>query len=202
MSPEEGAIVGSRPVFHLGYEGSGELRPRGMRFRITLDPAGPDGEAYVFDQRRRHSGWASAGDGLVLYRPRKPLEHGRYRWRVGFWDGVEWIENAGSRGIRVDSVPPADVEGLSVLLDAERGEVRLEWKPVALDRDGRPEFVARYHVYRYERRAFPRGIKALEVGVVVEPRFVDRDPPHNESRILYYRVTAEDQAGNEPDRRD
>jgi len=87
-------------------------------------------------------------------------------------------------------------------LREELGEVLLEWDPVALDRDGRPEFVARYHVYRYQRRAFPKGIKALEVATVVEPRFVDRDPPKDTSKILYYRVTAEDRVGNEPDRRD
>jgi hypothetical protein len=199
LSPPDGAVVGPHAVFQLGYEGSDHLRASRLRFRISMAPSRSGADAIVFDQRREPAGWAASGERQVLFRSRKPLPDGEYRWRVGFWDGVEWKEGTDRHAIRIDAVPPADVTGLRMRIDDERGEVLLEWTPVALDRDGRPEFVARYHVYRFQRRTFPKGVKSLEIGVVVEPRFVDREPPKDASRILYYRITAEDPVGNEPD---
>jgi hypothetical protein len=194
-------VTGPRPVFRLHYEGLGELKPRRLRFRITLEPLASDGKRYVFDQRRRGNGWLLGDEGEVLYRTTKPIEDGRYRWQVASWNGVEWTGGGQSLELRIDAVPPADVEGLTVRFDAAQGEVRLDWQPVSLDRHGRPEFVDRYHVYRYDRRSFPRGAREHEVGVVDVPHFIDRGLPAEPSKILFYRVTAEDTAGNEPGRR-
>jgi len=168
---------------------------------LTLEPVEEDGEGYVFDQRRTRSGWFAGDEGQVLYRSRKPLRDGSYRWRAWYWNGTDWVGGTPARRLRIDAVPPAEVGALRVTFDAESGVVRLEWDPVVLDRDGGPEFVARYRVYRYEKRNFPGGVKTLEIGDVVEPRFIDHAPPASESRILYYKVTAEDQAGNESERR-
>lgn len=198
LDPVDGAIVGARPVFRLAYDVSGEDDPREMRFRITLAPADPDGDPHEFDQKRRGRGWMFGDEGTVLYRPRKPLSDGLYRFEAWAWNGVEWIGGDRSHEIRIDTVPPADVDGVRVRVDPERNEVTIDWDPVSLDREGRPEYVARYHVYRYERRGIFRGFRTAEIGVVVGPRFVDREPP--EAKATYYKVTAEDEAGNKADR--
>jgi hypothetical protein len=202
VRPADGAVVGPRPVFCIGYEIPSERAAGELRFRITLDPRDRGLEPYDFDQRRRRSGWLLGDEGEVLYRPRKPLDDGRYRWRAWAWNGVDWVPGEDAFDLRVDSVPPAAVEGLRVRFDEKKGQVHLEWDPVTLDLSGRPEFVARYHVYRYERRVFPPAARVHEIGVVEQTRFVDKDPPPTASKILFYKVVAEDQAGNEAGRRD
>lgn len=197
--PPHGAVVGSRPVFELGYEGPEAENPRQLAFRITLNG---EQRSYVFDQRRRQSGWLQGQPGRVLYRPRRPLADGSYRWRVWIWNGVEWKPGRGTFDIRIDSVPPADVERLGLRFDGDRRAVLLEWDPVSLDRNGRPEYVARYHVYRCPRGPGCAPIQAFEIGVVEQPRFVDLSPPLEDPALLYYRITAEDEAGNRIERPD
>ena len=155
------------------------------------------GRSYEFNRKRRRSGWLVGPPGRMLYRPKRPLSDGTYRWTVGVWDGVEWVSGKGSFRLRVDGVPPADVEGLVVNIRRERNEVLLEWDPVTLDREGRPEYVTRYHVYRFQPRAGFWLIRTLEVGSVDQPRFIDAPAPADDPALLYYRVTAEDEAGNE-----
>lgn len=197
VSPADGAVVGPRTVFQVGYEALGQPHPRRLRFRIRLDPLQPGAEGYVFDQRRRKSGWMVGEAERVLYRARKPLRDGLYRWEVAAWNGLEWVDGDDVFKIRVDSIPPAAVEGLRVVSHRDGGRLFLEWNPVTLDRNGAPEFVARYHVYRYERRGTFRRVRSHEVAVVELPRFLDSEPRAARSEILYYRVTAEDAAGNE-----
>ena len=98
--------------------------------------------------------------------------------------------------IRIDSVPPADVEGLKVERDPLTGHVVIEWDPVTLDREARPEYVTRYHVYRYKRGSPVRRVRVHQIGTVVQPRFVDTDETAMAEPLLFYRVTAEDEAGN------
>ncbi len=197
VSPADGAVVGPRTVFQLGYEVLGERHPRKLRFRIRLDPVHPGSEPYVFDQRQRRAGWLVGEPDRVLYRTRKPLQDGLYRWEVAAWNGVEWLVGDDVFEVRVDSIPPADVEGLRVVLQHDGERLVLEWKPLTLDRNGAPEFVVRYHVYRFERRGGFRGVRSHEIAVVEQPRFLDTEPRSERSKILYYRVTAEDAAGNE-----
>jgi hypothetical protein len=201
IAPPNKAAVGARPVFELGYEAPGETSPRELRFRITLDRARPDARDYAFDQRKQRSGWAPGAPGRMLYRPARPLRDGVYRWSAWFWNGAEWVGGDDRFELRVDSVPPAPIADLRVSRGPDGGPVILEWSPVTLDQQGRPEYVARYHVYRHERPAIVPGVRRLEIGVVEQPRFVDPDPPA-EPRLLYYTVAAEDDAGNESGRRD
>jgi hypothetical protein len=161
---------------------------------------GAGGRSYTFDQREEPAGWLWGDEGRILYRPAVPLEDGTYHWRIGAWNGVEWVDGAGAAKLRIDATPPADVEELTVHEDPTGGRVILEWLPVGLDRRGRPEYVARYHVYRYTTGPFPPLVRAHELGSTPEPRFVDDRPL--EVPILFYRVTAEDEAGNEPGRPD
>jgi hypothetical protein len=197
ITPQDGAVTGPRTVFEIGYQAPGDPHPRDLRFRIRLDPTREEGRTYVFDQSSRAAGWLVGEPGRVLYHPRKALEDGEYRWQVGAWNGVEWIESRDRHTIRIDSVPPADVGALRVRLDREAGHTILEWEPVTLDRDGRPEFVERYHVYRYERAGPFRRVRVKEIAVVESPRFLDVGVASRNERILYYQVTAEDEAGNE-----
>ena len=197
IAPADGAVTGPRTVFEIGYGALGDPHPRELRFRLRLEPAQAGGRAYVFDQRRRRSGWLVGEPGRVLYRPRKPLDDGEYRWQVAAWNGVQWVVSPDLHLIRIDSVPPGEVEALQVKLDRESGRAMLEWAPVTLDRDGRPEFVERYPVYRYERGGPFRRVRVKELAVVEQPGWVDMEVASTGERILFYQVTAEDEAGNE-----
>jgi hypothetical protein len=197
VAPADGAVTDPRPLFEIGYETMGEPHPRDLRFRIRLERKGRAGTTYVFDQRQRPTGWLVGEPGRVLYHPRTLLDDGEYRWEVAAWNGVAWTTAPRRHAIRIDSVPPADVEDLCVLLDDEAGGARLEWKPVTLDAHGRPEFVAAYHVYRYERSGPFRRVRPHEIAVVTQPRYIDTTPRPAGDPILYYQVTARDEAGNE-----
>ena len=197
VAPEQAAYADSRPLFIIGYEAPDRLESRELRFRLTLTD---DRRERVFDQRKRRKGWAHGEEGRMLYHPRRPLPDGEYRWKVELWNGVEWIGGGPARELTIDTVPPADVEGLEVRA-IERGRIELAWVPVSLDRDGRPEFVARYHVYRYEKRGSFPTLEMFEIGVSETAAFLDIRAPTDGSSIVYYRVTAEDLAGNEPGKR-
>jgi len=188
-------------VFQIGYVGLDERPAGGPLFRLTLDPAREDGEGYEFDQRRTRAGWFAGDEGLVLYRSQAPLRDGTYLWRAWYWNGTDWAGGTAARELRIDTVPPAEVGALRVSIEAEATQVRLEWDPVVVDRAGAPEFVTLYRIYRYEKRDFPGGIKTLEIGEAVEPWFTDHDARASEAKILYYKVTAVDQAGNESERK-
>jgi hypothetical protein len=197
LLPEDGAVTGPRTLFEIGYDTLGEPHPRDLRFRIRLDPLRDDGSRHVFDQRKSRSGWLVGEPGRMLYRPTRPLADGAYRWNVAVWNGVEWVTHARPFKLKIDSVPPADVEDLSVERDTPEGRALIEWSPVTLDRNGRPEFVSLYHIYRYERGSPVRRVRVHEIATVEEPRFVDSDPRAIREPLLFYRVTAEDEAGNE-----
>ncbi len=201
ISPDHQSVVGGRPVFSIGYAASEDLEQRELRFRLTLAPTGNTGRTLVFDQRERRRGWLPGEGDSYIFRPFRPVPDGSYRWRVEFWSGVEWIGGGDSHELTIDSVPPAEVTDLQVRADRELGGMILEWQPVAADRDGRPEFVRRYHIYRYEQRPFFSGALKNEVGVSELPRFEDRTPLPDGLEILYYRVAAEDLAGNEAGKR-
>ena len=198
--PADDAVVQARPLFQLTYTGLDDAALREARFRIIVRPGADDGETYTFDQRRARSGWAPGEPGTILYRPRHPLSDGRYEWEVALWDGTGWRISDRRFRVRVDSVPPAPVENLTVHRDRERGLVELEWDPVALDVEGRAEYVARYHVYRYPRADRTPTLEPYEVAETEQTRVtLPLESPEDE-KIWFYRVTAEDLAGNEAGR--
>jgi hypothetical protein len=201
VDPPDGAVTGPRPVFSVGYGGIDDADLRRARFRIALSEDGFRSEAYVVDQLERRTGWLPGGAGSMLYRPRRPLRDGTYEWRVSVWDGVGWQEGQRTFSLRVDTVPPAAVEGLRLHLDRTNGTVGLTWDPVVLDRRGGPEFVSRYHVYRYTRGPpFPVA-RPLRAGSTPTPAWNETATAPG-ARLVLYRVTAEDEAGNEPLRRE
>jgi hypothetical protein len=200
--PLDEAVVQARPVFQLGYTGLEDDDLRKTRFRIILEPRDDGGPTYSFDQRRRRSGWSAGGPGQMIYRPKRPLVDGSYEWVVAVWDGTAWREGGRRFRLRVDSVPPAPVENLTIRYDSERGLVELEWDPVALDVDGGAEYVALYHVYRYPRADRTPSVEPFEVAESEQPRVTLEVDPAGDAKLWFYRVTAEDLAGNEAGRPD
>ncbi len=201
VAPEEGAVTRERPVFLLGFDGVDPEEERRLRFKLSLEPDGDRSAARIYDQRERRSGWVLGREGQVVFRPPRPVPDGTYHWRAWAWNGVEWVAAGAARSLRVDTVPPAAVEGLEVSLDRTLERLVIEWDPVTLDRDGGPEYVRRYHVHRHELDPRQPPARIYEIGVVESPRFEDRLPT-GDPVIVFYRVSAEDLAGNISGRRD
>jgi hypothetical protein len=201
--PDDRAVVGPKPMLRVGVEGSDV---RKMRFRIELSRDEFDTIAYTFDQMEERARWGYIVAGFegppgARFLVAEPLDNGEYEWRASAWNGVEWIEGKTTHRLTVDAVPPADVDRLSMSVDPDDGSVTLQWDPVTLDRNGQPEYVARYHVYRYKLRSFFFVIRPFRIATVEGTSFVDHDPGAAATPLLFYKVTAEDAAGNEPERK-
>ena len=91
----------------------------------------------------------------------------------------------------VDSIPPADVEGIEMRIDRREKVVHLRWFPVTTDQQGRPERVAKYKVYRYQKKSFFFSIRAFELGETDRTWFEDKDPQALEAPLVFYKVVAE-----------
>jgi hypothetical protein len=201
IEPPDGAATGSKPVFQISFSGIEDRDVRRARFKIALSTDGFRSESLVFDQRRRRSGWVPGEQGRMIFRPRKPIADGTYEWRAWLWDGAEWTGGGDTFSLRIDTVPPAEVEGLRLSYDAERSSVFLSWQPVAFDCEGGAEYVSRYHVYRYDRGPpFPL-VPAFEIGETTAHEFAVSGEGLSGASLLVYRVVAEDDAGNVAGRR-
>jgi len=201
LEPEDGATVGPRPVFRIGAEGRDLVK---MKFRIVMSRDGFETEDYVFDWMEDKAGWVytALGDEFgALHRVQKPLADGEYEWRADAWNGVDWVVGERTAWVTVDSIPPADVQRLDMKVEDGGSGIRLDWDPVTTDQEGAPEYVSKYHVYRYTRKTFFFVIRPFEIAVTEFPRYVDRDAVALDTPLVFYKVTAEDAAGNEPDRR-
>ena len=193
--PTDDSVVRTRPVFQIRHEGTEPGTLRSMRFRIALLDERTDAEVYVFDQRAQASGWAPGEEGYVVYLPRRPIADGSYRWSAWYWNGHEWIGGETMSRLRIDSVPPAEIDDLALRYERERARLVLSWTPVTLDRVGDPEYVARYRAYRHRASPFLR-IPAHEVAVTEIERLVLDEPVDTEQILVFFSIAAEDQAGN------
>ena len=199
LEPAWRATVGPRPVFKIGVEGT-DLDKIHLRLVMSRDDFHT--EMYVFSQMEEPNGWAQtslAGEFGAIFTPPKPLENGRYQWRADAWNGLNWVEGDEYSEVDIDSVPPAGVEGLVMHLEPEGAGIVLEWDQVTIDENGHPEWVEKYHIYRYIRRSFFFAIRPFEIAVTDETRFVDRDEVALVTPLVFYKINAEDQAGNESD---
>jgi hypothetical protein len=195
IEPAHKARVGPLPVFRLGVQGTELLK---MRFRIVMSRDDFETEAYAFDQLADGNGWAYAGLGDeeqgALYRVRSSLAEGTYAWKVFAWNGFDWVAGERAFEVMIDGTPPADVDDLRLGEEAD-GRVRLQWSMVLVDQNGAPETVVRYHVYRFKKVRAYFFLGAFEVGVTDDTSFVDETAPLAGSP-LFYKVKAEDEAGN------
>jgi len=195
LSPEDGATVGMRPQFRVNVDGEDLYK---MRFKIVLSQDDFDTETYVFDQLEDANGWAFEnweGAYGAIYMARKPIADGDYRWKVFAWNGVDWVASEDVYRVHVDGIPPEDVQ--VYLSHAGDGAVRLEWDPVVLDVEGNSEVVARYHIYRWTNYRTPMMMSVWELAQTDQFEFVDDSELARSASRLYYRVTAEDLAGNQ-----
>ncbi len=171
----------------------------------------------VFDQRKQKQGWL-IGDPLGLddipeqYRPqnyegihykvRGRLRDGEYWWRAyKALGGGDWTLLDGEGHFFVDTDPPAPVDSLEVT-KLEDGSIELRWAPVVMEVDEEPEDTAGYRVYRYTRRLkrYPLMTRYL-VAETEDTRLVLPPDEDENLKIVFYRVNAVDQAGNEMGRR-
>ncbi len=194
LAPEDGDTVGPRPHFRVEVDGS-ELYE--MRFKIVLSQDDFDTEAYVFDQMQDPDGWAFENwDGAygAIYMTRKPIADGEYDWKVFAWNGVDWVEGDDVYRVHIDGIEPEPVE--IYLSRARGGGVLIEWDPVFRDLRGDNEEIARYHVYRWTSRQVHMMMSMWEVGQTDGLEFVDESDAARSGSLLFYKVTAEDLAGN------
>jgi hypothetical protein len=195
-APEDLAVSRSRPVFHIGFTGVDPYEARLMRFKLALSEDGFITEAYVFNQRNRQSGWIQGQPGEMIYRPRRPLRDGEYEWKAWAWNGVNWVDGGGSRTIRIDSIPPAEIQDLALMYFQDSTEMIITWDPVSLDQQNNTEFVSGYHVYAFPGRPDLPVARTFRIGVVDTPRYVEPEATPADHPIMYYRVQAVDEAGN------
>lgn len=202
VEPDNGAIVGPRPRLFVGVDGDDLSR---IQYRVELSRDGFDTIDYTFDQRAESNGWAFVGYGFdhpgAMYNVREPLQDGEYEWRVSAWSGIQWITGETTYDLIVDGTPPAAVDGVRLRVDEELDAVVLDWDPVAIDAEGKPEYVAKYHVYRYFRVGPFFVIRPYQIAETRDTHYEDTDSEAVDSSIVFYKITAEDEAGNEPERR-
>ena len=199
--PAGGETVGPKPIFKVLVEGKDVHK---MRFKIELSRNDFDTIDRTLDQQKDENGWAFllAGDEWGgAYRTREPLAGGAWSWRAYAWNGVDWVKAKDEGRFVVDAVPPADVEGIDMRIDRRERVVHLRWIPVTTDQEGRPERVAKYKVYRYQKKSFFFSIRAFELGETDRTWFEDRDPQALEAPLVFYKIVAEDEVGNEEGRR-
>jgi hypothetical protein len=200
--PANGASVGKKPKF-IAKVGGADVEK--LRFRIQLSTDGFKTIAVAFDQVADPAGWATTelddGSPAIAYFAKVPVPGGDYLWKIASWDGLAWQDGGDQFRVQIDDVPPADVDGLRMTGDTGGTCVHLVWQAVTTDQQGRHERVARYHVYRYSAKGPTSPIMLYQAGETTGLAFDDCDATALKAPILYYRVVAEDEAGNIPGRR-
>ncbi|NJN64648.1 MAG: fibronectin type III domain-containing protein [Acidobacteria bacterium] len=213
-SPAGGQVVSKDVKFFI--EATGEPQPEEFyRIEIARDAAF-ENIVLDIDGRKDRGGWAFGtargfDDVPEKYRPasfqgihfvmRGRLEDGDYFWRAHKAVGSGgWTRIDGAESFSVDTVPPRPVDDLRVKRAAD-GTLELSWSPVGYDAEGRPERVAGFRVYQYTKLL--RMYRPLTHYVITEgvPTTARVAPDALEDqRIVFFRVQAVDEVGNEEGR--
>lgn len=214
-SPADGENVDSMLEFYIRADGSPE-KEEYYKIEVSSDF---DFETIVasYNSRDDISGWVF-GDLMGLedvppelmpenyqgihLRTRLELPDGEYFWRAfkarggGAWEPID-----GELSFYVDTTPPASVAEVDMWI-TERGELAFEWEPVINDLDGNQEAVGGYRIYRYTstKKRYPTMTRYL----IAETEYTEHVQPgalDDGHRIVFYRIQAVDEAGNEEGRR-
>lgn len=195
--PKDGASVNVRPKFVVRADSPDVSK---LRFRIELSRDDFKTIAYTFDQLKEANGWAfleNEGETPgALYFPSKRIAGGDYTWRVSSWDGLSWKVSDTTFRLNIDDVPPAEVTDVRMYRNPQTGCMHISWDPVVTDVKGNPERVARYHVFRYWKRSSVPSLGPFEAGTTPGTEFDDCNADTLKRPMVFYRVEAEDEAGN------
>lgn len=210
--PIDGAIVGSIFDFYIEADGEPAIEEF-YRIEVALDD---EFEKVVktYDSNKKGTGWRNIRrlDGVpsryqtrfdngVLLKVRSGLDDGEYFWRAskaigaGAWQPIGDVEE-----FVLDSRPPAPIQQLELQRDAA-GNLVFNWEVPGFNADGGYESVAGFRLYRYTRtlKRYPVLTKYLiaetESAGLAIPTGDDED-----KRIIFYRVQAVDDVGNEAGR--
>jgi hypothetical protein len=215
--PADGSVVGGEVHFYIEASGGPEVEEF-YRIEVAEDP---DFEYVVteHDSRDKKAGWAfGTMRGMSLeevpeqyrpvsfegihYRGRTRLDDGEYYWRASkAIGGGEWEPIDGENRFVVDTTPPEDVPDLRVD-KREDGELVLSWGTVGYDVSGNSERVVGFRVYQYTKllRMY-RPLTRYIVGEVPGNDLEVDTSNLEQSRIVFFRVQAVDDVGNEQGRR-
>ena len=201
VEPTHRARVGPKPRFRIGIRGV-ELTKVHYRIELTRD----DFETidYTFNQLVDRNGWGVVSpqfdDAGAVYLTSRPLRDGTYDWRPWAHNGIDWVEGKIACRVYVDGVAPAKIDEVRMDI-SPTGEIVLDWDLVTIDLDGRPEYVTKYHVYRYKLKSMFFVIRPFRYATIDQPPFADGNADSVVTPLVFYKVTAEDEAGNETERR-
>ncbi len=216
----------------LGAPVNGEAVSQELTFFISADARPLQGEAYkievardrnfekiaaTFDGNKERGGW-SMGDpaGLedvppelqpsnflgIHLRVTSKLEDGEYFWRaLKTTGGGGWTKIGDPESFVIDTRAPADIDTLR-LRRLPDGSIQLWWAPVTFGLDNRPDTVAGYRVYRYEKllKRYPPMTRYL-LREIESDTTITVPLKENEPSVVFYRVSAVDAVGNEDGRR-
>ena len=139
-------------------------------------------------------------DAGAVYLTSKPLKDGTYDWRPWAHNGIDWVEGKIACRVYIDGVAPAKIDEVRMDVSPE-GQIVLDWDLVTIDLEGRPEYVTKYHVYRYKLKSMFFVVRPFRYATVDQPPFEDGNADSVVTPLVFYKVTAEDEAGNETERR-
>jgi hypothetical protein len=215
VAPADGENVFSMLEFYIEADGSPE--PEEF-YKIEVSPD-PDFDEIIasFDSRENKRGWVF-GDMMGLedvpeelipqnyqgvhLRTRLELSDGEYFWRafkaIG---GGSWEPLGRELSFYVDTTPPASVRRIEVRV-TPRGELAFNWEPVIFDLEQNQELVAGYRIYRYTslKKRYPVLTRYL-IAETDATEHVVPDAIDDGNRIVFYKVQAVDETGNEEGRR-
>jgi hypothetical protein len=214
-APARGETVSQE--FEFFIEAEGEPEPEEFYLIEVATDSEFENVVKTFDSRESRAGWAFGGlkgledvpeeympanyEGIHL-RVKGQLDDGDYYWRVSkAVGGGDWQPLRGEESFRIDTVPPEPVHDLRVDRTPS-GTVLLSWGPVGRDLDGNPERVAGFRVYHYTKLL--KKYRVMTRYILSERDDFSLELPADtlgEHKIVFFRVQAVDEVGNEEGRR-
>ncbi|RMG44790.1 MAG: hypothetical protein D6718_09255 [Acidobacteria bacterium] len=214
--PADGQVVGSKFEFYIAADGKPGVEEFYRVEVATEDEFKPEQVVLTIDMRDNRRGWVlGTSYGLkdvpeeyrpvnyegIHYRVFNRLKSGEYYWRaLKALGGGEWTPLGRPMRFRVDRTPPGPVEEMR-LARRKDGAIAISWAPVVSDAEGEPELVAGYRVYRYAKllKRYPPSTRFLLAETDRLEVVVPADAVEGE-RIVFFRVQAVDEVGNELNR--